>query len=344
MKKVSIKRKKWLDRRSKKIAINYNKHFIKSKTKVKNSKFTTYYNNTIKKYEFFTPQNFSFINNPNETILFFNKIFDFILKKTRKSRDIFINTNRTDKLTIDAIMFLIAIINNINFNIKQNLNFSGNEPLCKEAKNEFKESGFYKYVKRIIDAPIDRNENNIQIVSGRVCDVKLAQRISDFIQNKTNVQLSKLRFIYVMMIELMSNTHKHAYNNSDNVLNSRWFCFVKFIKDGKFSFSFLDTGLGIPTTIRKNFLERINILGLKTDNDYLCSVLNGDFRTSTNKEYRGKGIPKIREFSKSNKIQKLHIISNNADILVISNEYKREDILNKLKGTLYYWEIDINNI
>ena len=343
MKKIKNKKKKWLDYRSRKISLKY-REYNRKKVSIVINYDRIKYNNELKRYEFFTPNNFSFIDNPNETITFFNDIFNFVSKNTRNKRDIFINSVKTEKLTIDAIMFLIAIINNLNVSIKKNLSFAGNEPVSKEAKDDFKESGFYKYVKKIGNSPIDKNDNDIQIVSGNICDVNLAQRISDFIQKRTKIDISKLRFIYVMMIELMSNTHKHAYNDTEELLNSRWFCFVKYLDADRIAFSFLDTGLGIPTTIRKNFLEKINLLGISTDNDFLCSVLNGDFRTATKKEYRGKGIPKIREFSRNNKIQNLHIISNKADVLVLPNEYKREIILSKLRGTLYYWEININKI
>lgn len=138
----------------------------------------------------------------------------------------------------------------------------------------------------------------------------------------------------------MSNTHKHAYSEG-GVLVPQWYCFAEYRAEGKISFTFMDTGCGIPTTVQKNFAERIDVLKIKSENKYVISALNGDFRTATKQGYRGKGLPKIREYCSMGVIKKLHIITNKANVYVHQSRYNGNDLQVPMQGTLYCWDIDV---
>lgn len=244
------------------------------------------------------------------------------------------------ELSIDALMYLLAIINNLseNFQIK----FSGNVPTDHRIKSLFVKSGFYRFVKHSPSIPISTSSDTIQIVSGNNSDVKTAQKMSDFMSEKTGISAKKFNYLYVMMIEMMSNTYKHAYTDSNSPLSPSWYCFAEYNQHrNNVSFTFMDIGEGIPATVRKNFAEKIDFLKIKREDKYVISALNGEFRTSTSKEYRGKGLPRIRKFCAENKIQNMRIITNKADISVGQDSYESTELNIPLQGTLYYWQINL---
>ena len=301
------------------------------------------YNNTTKKHEFHAPLDFSLINNPEETSMFFSNLISFIKDKRNFGKSLFIDISSISSLTIDALMYLLAIINNLNANFRNKFSFSGNEPSNATVKKMFSESGFYHFVRYQGAEPLQKNEDNVQIASGEDCDTSLAKRISDFVSEKANVNKRSCSFLYSMIIELMSNTYKHAYTEN-SILYPRWYCYAEYDGSNMISFSFMDIGMGIPATVQKNFAEKIDFLGLKADNKYIISALNGDFRTATQKEYRGKGLPKIKEFCSANQICNLHILANKADVQVFQEHYQARDIDSTLSGTLFYWQIDLSTL
>lgn len=140
------------------------------------------------------PEKFSIINNPDETIKSFNNLFSFISRKRHSLMKVFIDLSIIEFLTIDAIMFLLAIINNLKQQYKINLNFEGNSPKELESKKIFDESGFYNYVRYLGKDELDKNDDNIQIVSGVKCDNELAKRISDFVKKRLTLKLKTYIF------------------------------------------------------------------------------------------------------------------------------------------------------
>ncbi|MCM1363701.1 MAG: hypothetical protein NC215_01825 [Ruminococcus sp.] len=308
------------------------------------SKKLSSFNSKTRQYEFRAPLDFSIIDNPEETISFFNDIISFIVDKRNFGKSLFIDISNVSTLSIDALMYLLAVVNNLNSNFQNKYTFSGNAPSNYEVRKLFSESGFYQFVKYQGTDPLIKNENTLQIVSGEDCDIVIAKRLSDFVCEKANVNKRACSFLYNMVIELMSNTHRHAYPLDTTVLHSRWYCFAKYDGNQKISFSFMDTGAGIPATVKKNFAEKIDILRLKGEYTYVVSALKGDFRTSTKKDYRGKGLPKICEFAQEKKIENLHIITNRANVVVYEDSCQSKDVSFPLRGTLYYWQIDISTL
>lgn len=295
----------------------------------------------IESVKFSVPINFSIISNVEETATFFDELISFICKKQNYGKKIYIDFSNTEELTIDALMYLLAIINSINLSGKKRYFISGNAPKSERARRLFESSGFYKYVKRTSDVPIFRDEDNVQIVSDTKCTTAFAKQISEFVFTKAGVGKIQCQFLYNMIIEMMSNTHKHAYNESDSILYPRWYCFAEYDKDRTISFTFVDIGDGIPATVHKNFAEKIDILGLKSESKYLESTLNGDFRTSTLLPYRGKGLPSIKETCFNGLIKNMRIITSKADVLINNSEIIGKDNNTSIKGTVFYWQIDI---
>ena len=85
-------------------------------------------------------------------------------------------------------------------------------------------------------------------------------------------------------------------------------------------------------------------MGIIEENKYVISALNGEFRTATRQGFRGKGLPKIREYSTNERIMDLHIVSNKAYVEVFQTAYQGNDLEEAIQGTLYYWSIDLNRL
>lgn len=299
------------------------------------------YNPITEKFEFTAPDCFSIINNPEQTITFFNDIIHFISNNKNYGKQLFIDISKINELTVDALMYLLAIVNNLKEKFNKNYSFSGNAPRKEEVRKKFTESGFYKFVKYQGKETLTTNKDNLQIVSGDCSQTKLAKRISDFVAEKASVPVRNCSFLYNMMIELMSNAHKHAYNKS--MMLPHWYCYAEYIDDD-IIFTFMDTGEGIPATVKKRFSEIVDFLGLKEENKYVISALNGEFRTSTNQKKHGKGMPKIRQFCSSKKIHDMRIITSKADVSVEESTYNSSEMKVDLIGTLYCWKVNISTL
>ena len=103
-------------------------------------------------------------------------------------------------------------------------------------------------------------------------------------------------------------------------------------------YTFMDNGLGIPTTIKKKRSEKFKqMFNLDQEYRYIDAAVKGiEKRSQTGLIERGNGLPSIYEQYVDNKINKLVIISNKA---YYTSEESR-DLRNSLNGTIFYWEIE----
>lgn len=294
---------------------------------------------------FVAPSIFSFQNNASETTTFFNGIIRYIRNRHNFGKMIFIDISSVTELTSDALMYLLAIINNLNHGYRK-YHFSGNAPADPIVQKQFEESGFYRYVKKRGQNTLKENKDILQIESGDTCNNRIAKQISDFVCTQANVaDRRKCSFLYDMSIELLSNTCKHAYSSAKkSFLLQRWYYFVKRYDRDTLSFVFLDTGEGIPATVQKKFAERIDLLNLRGDKSYVISTFDGDFRTATLQGYRGKGLPKLRSYCTEGKITDFRVITNKADIKILQTGYEAYDMPTSLCGTLYSWKIKLSSL
>lgn len=336
----------WKEKQNKKTLFRRVKQQIRKKVKKQFRKQDTKlcaasYNKAQQRYEFKCPRDFSFETNTDETVLFFSGVLEFIKRGTKARGRIYFNLSEIEHLGVDALMYLIAIINNLKEKYLRRIDlFSGNFPENSEAKRLLDESGFSKFVTSV--TPPGKKSANLQILSGSNINVEAASSVSDFIVNKTGIGKRECSFVYNIIVELMSNTIQHAY--IEEFLHRRWYLFAENNGE-KFKFSFVDTGLGISATVRKNWHEYLPLpLTKKKDEDLILSALKGEFRTSTKMKNRGNGLPKIREYCGDNKIQNLCIISNAARVVLEGTNSQVESLKSKLFGTIFTWEIHTSSL
>lgn len=329
----------WLDRRSRKLRIKKEnallgggalgidggiKHTKKSRSPI---------------FDAPAPENFSIVNNPEETIEYFNKIMSEI--KQRKFHEAFkLDFDKVEKVTIDAIAYSIAILRNIKSSSFFHYEFSGKFPENTEAKKAFIESGFLNYVEAK-KLKIPKSNKKMQIVTSEKVDTDVAKGVCDFVNNFFSTAKKNTRTLYNTIIELMSNTVQHAYSSRGSHLMPCWFLFAEF-EDEHIEFTFVDIGEGIPSTINKKIIKDI----LLSDGKAILSALNGEFRSETKTASRGRGLPYLKESTLENKFSDFAIISGSG-CCAFSKEKKDFELSaynSKLFGTIFRWRIERSNL
>lgn len=338
MKKRKQKNKEWLKRKQKKrmrqLTRKKNNHYSIPNGKVKTLK------NKKEPYALEVPKIFSLSENSNETVKFFDKVFD-VIKKCEKGNKLFFNLSSVERVTPDAIMYLIAVVNNAKIVQAFRIQCSGSLPRNDEARQLIEKVGFFDYVKVNGKIPKTKDPDRIRIMQGFESSGLTTSIICDFVNEKMDIN-SKLatKRLYPLLVEMMTNVKQHAYKDSSSTMIPKWYVYVENC-ESDIQFIFLDSGSGIPNTIRKNWTERLKdfINGDKDEPTYIEAALKGAFRTETNQGYRGKGLPEIYNAvtNPQNRLSQMTIISGHARCDILTNEIKKEYIYNSFEGSLFMW-------
>lgn len=346
IKKLQNKRKKWLDRRSRKIAHKKSKSKQTKRCKgyreygfnhsneisnIKNKKRKRQ-NNEI---NFVAPVKFSLENNTAETMEFFDKIMS--TKNNKRIGTVFnIDSSNVEDVSVDALMYLIAIINDVKYNSIFRYTFCGNFPKSDNAMRIYKESGFMDFVQSNCNMVIPKS-NSIRIQRGDNNDPITAKQVCQFVQQNCFLNKIDTMPLYNILVEMMGNTRQHAYEKGMYDKAKCWYLYAEEEQDN-IKFVFLDTGLGIPATIQKKWTEKIPIIN--KDSEFIKSALNGDFRTQTKMPNRGKGLPQISDSFKSGLLRDVFVCSGKGICrLNNTNNYSTNEMKYKLSGTLFSWII-----
>lgn len=359
MKKYSKRNKKIFDKISKKIKTKVKKDkAVKTKviTKINNSdeNIIAKKNKDIDENKnlistkttqmiFKAPKDFRLIENPEETYEYFNKIGNKIrmvsLLKDGMNRELNIrlDINDIEKISMETIVYLLAFIRGVRLNSIHKINFTGNLPKNKECKKIIDESGFYNHVNSSEDISVKEEKFHIKI--GEDSSPELAKEIVDFSKER-GIKSEKL--LYRTLMEIIDNTVNHGNLKSNLLKGDECYTYVEDKGDSLYYIIF-DTGSGLVNTIKKNFLEYMQLKKIFTKNpesNLIKSTLEGEFRTRTKLPYRGKGMPKIYEAAKNNVTKKMMIISGKGSCIICrKGVIIPKECGNNLIGTFYAWEM-----
>lgn len=332
-------RKKWFDRRSRKLQ-NSKYHRIKSIHSMINADIST--DNKVvsrihlKEYKGQAPKIFSFIENPKETIEFFADFTNEILKKVH-DKLFYIDSQFVEKVSIDVLVYIIALTRNVKINQTMRYNFAGNLPKEDAAKRMYEESGFLNFFNSKAKK-LPKNTDKMQIVTGKTTDTELAKQMCEFVMQKLNEKRKFTNVLYKTLIELMSNAVHHAYNK-DDIMYPVWYLYAESTRE-RIRFIFVDTGSGIAKTVRKNFWEKINLKSC--DSDLIYSAFEGDFRTETKLTNRGHGLPAIRDYIEKKEFSDFRVLSGSGEckLNIKGHKLEKNEYEKKINGTIYVFEIE----
>ncbi len=295
------------------------------------------FNDLFREEKFQVPENFSIINNPNETVAFFNKIYGKIDENPQNVK-FYLDMSYVKQITVDALIYLIALIKNIRQMSTKILSVGGNMPKNYQCRVLVSESGFLDHV-QTTNISTKYNNNKIRIRSGGKFEPRIIKEVIDFIREDEKALAINTKSLYTLIGEIMNNSIHHAYDGGEEY-EQKWLIFVEKT-DFIYKFTLLDTGLGIPVTVNKKFIFD----NFSSDCNLLKSALEGTkLRTQTKQLYRGKGLPEIRQQVLDGLINTMSIISCKASCKLLERDkfIEDNDLNSSLRGTLYYWEIKKN--
>lgn len=309
------------------------KHKDIEKNKRRNKKKATHKTNRRNNYDrihIFLPENFSLLDNYTSIIDFINSIEDRVNSKTTILCLDMSNVNFIDVSALIYTHIILKLLRKSHRKIKLEAYYPNNLDIKKYLEN----CGFAN----------SKNEDffNFKIIEGKDVEQQTIVDIISYLDNKNvKIPLTARKALYSMLLELMDNTKQHAYDDSE--ISNNWYFYLE-VEGKKVKFVFLDTGLGITTTIRyQNFLWSINnnqkfkLSEEFSDSVILKMALSGSFPlSSTRQKNRNKGLPNIHQKMLDGDIINLKIISRKACF----NFNENFDLIDEIKGTLFYWEVN----
>ncbi len=259
------------------------------------------------------PTSFSFIEHPEEMLAFLDKIFAVSQRRVwrrgsvRHFMRVFIDMAQVKYLTPDAIPVLVSVVASKE---SRAIAFGGNVPNDPALQEIFTQSGFYRHVTSRKRLQVDE-QGSIRERKSYVVEADTARDLVKFATEKLYGKKVRKQGVQRVLIECMSNTRNHA--DPKEIHFKPWWASAYYWKDKrKVCFTFIDTGVGIFESLKKKGLLDILMSAFKSiDNrQILREILEGKIGSRTGLDYRGKGLPSVRE------VLEKGLISNLGGVLI----------------------------
>lgn len=287
------------------------------------------------------PVNFSFVENPEEILAYFAKAGNHL----RRGRDVTIDLRDTERLSVDAIVLLLAHVGNPHY--LRGRDIAGTVPLRKDLRKFLIDSGFFEHVHYGGKAP-----SRARSTSGRrgIISTRTDKRVATGLARDVTTYGTRLSFgaprqyhpVYSTIIECMANTHNHAHPHS--VGDTHWWLAVgKVPNSGRVAYAFVDLGVGILKgrkfqAVLDLYTKMRELFAGDTRVEAFSDILAGRVASKTGRPYRGKGLPAIFKAYQNGRIKRL-VISANEIFADFDQGGPRLLRQSPFPGTFLYWEI-----
>ncbi len=287
------------------------------------------------------PELFSLTYNQDEVCSFFSHVLK-IVSQPNRDIDVFFDMSNIREISVDAVMYLLAIISNVKHASLYQVMFQGNVPRDTKCKKALDQVGFFNFVYKHGEKILQPKKEGAYIIkTGKEVTTSIAKELCTYVNRNTIYDRLQTKSLYSVIGELMTNSVQHAYEDNEADLVNQWYICVEESHD-KIRFVFLDTGTGIPATVVKKWPEKITEAFFGNDDIILKSAFLGDFRTRTKMGNRGRGLPSIYHNCRNGIIEEAIIlsgygvcdISDKAD-----NNIQCRKLPAKFAGTLFTWVI-----
>lgn len=294
------------------------------------------------------PPCLSLVENETQALDFLAKLKQCLDKK----RKVLVHLERVIRMTTDAIVVLLS--NMVRFK-SMHIDFNGTHPIDRGVRGVLIKSGFFKYLfnqyKDEENYEFNEKDSKIYTHGSKAVASSLADRLIESASKSLWGEPKRCQGAQKTLVELMHNTFDHASLQKGE---KHWWLSVEHSKKEKcVTFSFIDFGMGIYNSLENkttndplrkawNKLKSLNPFA-KSQVDLIKLILEGELhRSQSGDYYRGKGLAKIYELCKGNKISSLCIISNRAYINVEKDDY--HTIKNEFQGTFISFKIKVNTV
>lgn len=335
-------RKLWSDKKSKEGQLKKRRKKNKGK-KSRHSSFNRIYNgheNYINpnvagsRIEKRVNKVFSFFEDTENTIKFFHEFGQQLENTVNVNYEI--NSKDVEIVTADALIYLMVMIKN--YGVLRRHSFLGTLPQNPEAKKVYIESGFLSYFRNNCSKEFKENPEKLRMIKGNKTDSEITTRVIRFVSEKQNKSIIELISLQKIFIEMMSNVVYHAYTSKSRVERKDWYIYAEHIDDFV-RIIFVDTGVGIAKTVRKNFKEKLVRYFKPSDSKLMQSGFEGEFRTQTNEIHRGNGLKTIRKFAQDSLFLSFMVISGRGQCDIKSQTITRKDYHYNVNGTVYIFDV-----
>lgn len=268
------------------------------------------------------------------------QFFQDMRNEFKKGNNVSLKMSGVENITPEAIAVLLSKMKDRRYTF--DMRCTGNEPRNNKAKEVLAQSGFYDFVTPIKNASIPRKHDSGSITKRKSKRVegKVAKELITFATEKIYGKRKACHPFYRTLIECMQNTRNHAAGGSqDDVQSETWWATVYVNEDNKkASFTFVDNGVGIIRSLKFKHIFKTAQSKMKKDSSLLEELLKGEIGSSTLLNYRGKGLPKMFQDSKTGNLSNLIIMSNRVFAFVEKENFV--ELSHPFYGTLIYWEFD----
>jgi hypothetical protein len=241
-------------------------------------------------------------------------------------------------VTLEALAYLLSIV----LDRTGDCRVSGNLPNDPTARELIRRSGFLDFMVSRDSLP-PHDERLFSIHRGHNVDTQSADALIGFVmrsfQLTDNTPLT--RSLYRTLVECMANTNNHAYASMTfRPRRKFWYIAASLnIAQQSVDFVFLDSGDGIPETIRKDWGEVLKKLITSDDAGLLQSAVQGEFRTRTRQQKRGKGLPSIHAQVKQGQLRRLVIRSLKGQVSASGEQLTATPMNWRFQGTMLSWSV-----
>lgn len=150
---------------------------------------------------------------------------------------------------------------------------------------------------------------------------------------------------YGVLIDLMTNTFKHA--DPDTQARHNWWVYGYPHPTARYTycFSFVDNGVGILTSVEGKHLKGkldwvFDSVGLLSATRKLRLIMEGKTMSRTEQEERGEGLPRLYEYVMHyQSISAVTIITNDVKANLPTQEYV--DLPHPFQGTFIHFELTL---
>lgn len=317
------------------------KRFNIKRNNVKNNKSSrkNKYNELQRKtrHSFKLPKDFELLKNTEEVISFINNIVK--LKEKGRNHEVFLDLRQITNIDIGAVSLLLAAVNLL---YRYHVNTMGNYPLDKISQQFFKDSGFLDNVQTIQKRKSDEKRKNMMIEWGHshTGNKEFSKEVRKAIKHLTG-QEERYQPLFSMIQEMCANSIEHA---NLNIQDKNWLLSTSYLEKSVV-FTMTDLGKGILGTLRKKISQNIrDLIDVKRNEvDVLNDAFDKKYQSNTGEKNRNKGLPRIKAMNSLGYVENLSVITNN--VCLNFNNFSLSKRLNcNLKGTIYYWELNLNSI
>ena len=283
-----------------------------------------------------TPPNFSFIDNSDEVVKYFN----IVKNNVESDQPVRIDISKITNLSPDIIILQIAVLKDRK---SMSVGIIGNAPEDPNLRKIFIESGLYNFVKsrgkkRVADNnKLWKHSTNNQ-VKGEIAGEAAAVCKNLFKQNGINYDTDN---IYNLLVEAMSNTINHADKKKANI---NWWLYY-FIDESEktIKYSFIDLGIGIFKSASFDSYRRIANIFVPGNGLLVKPFLEGKIISSreNDNDISGKGVKQIINCAENPEFTKLTIITN--DQMINVKDKTHQSLNHNFDGTFIHFEILYSN-